>query len=283
MMRTKLSVAFSAVCLLGLVLTNHAFAAAADGFYDKGNIRGFISLAGDYRNMNSEFKNYINQLLFSSGANTVTDSAGKVTDTIYDASLTRYDHFDDYYMGLHVQFGAQYKQFLTWFDVNFMPTQISEKPADYNAYGNRLYDASWFAYGLDWMFGWKLFGENAVINLIPAAGFGLNLLNVHFASNYDYPYTDGSGWVQLRNRYYSTFASTFNAELELRLNLDPFSIGGYGGYRVIRYEPISISEGSDDTTGLLGDPDMSGDTWFVGVKLTWTFLSDTQRKLRDKL
>lgn len=280
MMRTKLSVSFSAVCLLGLVLTTHAFANAADGFYDRGLLRGFISIAGDYRNMNSEFKNYINDLLFSSSANVVTDAAGEISDTVFDASIDRYGTFDDYYMGLHVQFGAQYKQFLTWFDVNFMPTQISEKPADYNAYGNRLYDVSWFTCGLDWMFGWKLLGENSVINLIPAAGFGLNLLSVHFASDYDYPYSDGSDWVQLRNRNYSTFASTFNTEIELRLNLDPFSIGGYGGYRVIRYDPITISEDDDGTT--LGDPDRNGDTWFVGVKLTWTFLSETQRKLRDK-
>jgi hypothetical protein len=160
-----------------------------------------------------------------------------------------------------------------------MPTQISERPADYNASGHRLYDVSWFAYGVDWMFGWKLFGENAIINLIPAAGFGFNLLNLHFASKYDYQYEeDPTQWVSLENRYYSTFASTFNAEMELRLNLDPFSIGGYGGYRVIRYNEINI-----DDDRVLGDPDMSGDTWYVGLKLTWTFLSEAQRKLRDRL
>ena len=27
-----------------------------------------------------------------------------------------------------------------------------------------LYDVEWFAYGADWMFAWKLFGENAPIN-----------------------------------------------------------------------------------------------------------------------
>ena len=262
-------------------LTQSIFATASDSFYEKNDIRGFISIAGDYRGMSSDFNAYINKILFNKKQSvvvTTVTSDDTTTTVLRDNSISKYDQFDDYYLGLHLEIGAQYKQFRTWFDVNFMPTQVSERPSATSATtGNTLYDIKWFAYGIDWMFGWKLFGENAIVNLIPAAGFGMNLLNIHFGSDYDYAPEDTTGYVTTSNRYYSAFAPTFNAELELQLNLDPISIGAYGGYRVIRYNEFDV-EGYK-----LGDSDVNGDTWFAGVKLTWTFLSENQRKLRDKL
>lgn len=255
-----------------------ASADAESSFYEKEHIRGFISIGGDYRNMNSEHINYINRLLFSSGKGVIQESAsGDSSDAKFvgDGSLSSYDHFDDYYLGLHVNIGAQYKQFLTWFDINFMPTQVSE--------GSGATDAAWFAYGADWMFGWKLFGENTFINLIPAAGIGFNLLNLHFVNSYDILNYDGGAIedqikvTDMRNRYYSTFAMTFNAELELRLSFDPISIGIYGGYRVIRYGEIDIEDVE------YGSADVNGDTFFLGARLTWTFLSPWQKKQRDRL
>ena len=59
------------------------------------------------------------------------DKDTNVVDTTfsYKGTLPGYSKFDDYYLGLHVNLGAQYKQFLTWFDINFMPMQTSERPA----------------------------------------------------------------------------------------------------------------------------------------------------------
>lgn len=275
-------------CLLIFVaslfaITTSAFAEPEEGFYEKHDIRGFISVGADYRGMRSAYANYLNRLLFNKNQGFIVDKITEDGDTvkaaILDKDISRYEHFNDYYLGLHIEVGAQYHQFLTWFDINFMPTQVSDKPADYSSTTNeRLYNVKWFAYGIDWMFGWKLFGENTVINLIPSAGIGLNLLNVHLASDYYFIESGSdSSYVQARNRYYSTLSPTFNAQVEFRVSIDPISIGAYAGYRVVRFNEIDFEGHS------LGDTDNNGDTWFLGAKITWTFLSENQKKLRDKL
>lgn len=264
-------------------ITASAFAEPEEGFYEKHDIRGFISVGADYRGMRSAYANYLNRLLFNKNQGFIVDKITAEGDTVkgavLDKDISRYEHFNDYYLGLHIEVGAQYHQFLTWFDINFMPTQVSDKPASYSSTtGERLYDVKWFAYGIDWMFGWKLFGENTVINLIPSAGIGLNLLNVHLASDYYFIESGSdSSYVQARNRYYSTLSPTFNAQIEFRVSSDPISVGAYAGYRVVRFNEIDF-EGHT-----LGDSDNNGDTWFLGAKITWTFLSENQKKLRDKL
>lgn len=275
-------------CLLIFVaslfaITTSAFAEPEEGFYEKHDIRGFISVGADYRGMRSAYANYLNRLLFNKNQGFIVDKITEDGDTVkaavLDKDISRYEHFNDYYLGLHIEVGAQYHKFLTWFDINFMPTQVSDKPADYSSTTNeRLYNVKWFAYGIDWMFGWKLFGENTVINLIPSAGIGLNLLNVHLASDYYFIESGSdSSYVQARNRYYSTLSPTFNAQVEFRVSIDPISIGAYAGYRVVRFNEIDFEGHS------LGDTDNNGDTWFLGAKITWTFLSENQKKLRDKL
>ena len=246
-------------------LTTSAFAEPEEGFYEKHDIRGFISIGGDYRGMRSAYVDYLNKTLFKRNFGHIIETQAPgdtaVTKTFErDESVGKYEHFDDYYIGLHVEVGAQS-------GVLFEPVFVVRL---------NPYDVKWFSYGIDWMFGWKLFGENTVINLIPSVGIGFNLLNVHLGSNYSFK-TDDGDTVKVRNRYYSVFSPTFNAQLELRFALDPFSVGAYGGYRVIRFDEFDV-EGYK-----LGDPDNNGDTWFIGAKLTWTFLSENQRKLRDKL
>jgi hypothetical protein len=284
-MKTKITYLAALVC--ALILAPSVLADTEEGFYEKNHIRGFISIGGDYRGMFDEFRNYVNQVAFSNGYHVVEDESGS---TELYAGQINYSKFDDYYLGLHVNIGAQYKQFLTWFDINFMPTQISERPsASYTAvsdsgYGMKfpLYDVRWFCYGADWMFGWKLLGEDMPVNLIPAVGFGFNLINFHFASNFDLENEDGS-YTALRDRYYSTIASTFNAELEIRLELGQFAIGAYGGYRAVRYNELNVEGERLETALGKYDTDNIGDTWFVGLRLTWIFLSDWQEKQNDKL
>lgn len=283
-MKTKIT--FVAALLCALIFAPSVLADTEEGFYEKNHIRGFISLGGDYRGMFKEFRNYVNQVAFSNGYHVVDD--GDTTE-LY-AGKINYSKFDDYYLGLHLNIGAQYKQFLTWFDINFMPTQISERPhSTYSATSESgtsikfpLYDVRWFCYGADWMFGWKLFGEDMPVNLIPAVGFGFNLINFHFASNFDLENDDGS-YTGLRDRYYSTIASTFNSELELRLEISQFAIGVYGGYRAVRYNELNVEGNNLETAFGKYDTDNVGDTWFVGVRLTWIFLSDWQEKQNNKL
>ena len=282
-MKTKIVYLVSLLC--ELTFATIAFADSEDGFYEKDHIRGFISIGGDYRGMFEGFNDYVNTIARLNPGHMVKDSAGKAE---YHSGSIKYAPFDDWYVGLNLNIGAQYKQFLTWFNINFMPTQISERPAEtYNVTGETsgnsvkmpLYDIKWFTYGVDWMFAWKLFGEHTFINLIPAAGFGFNLINFHMASNF--AIGTASSYVELRDRYYSTMDMSFTAELELRLEFDPIAIGIYGGYRHIDYSDLEV----EDKLVVNGpfDTDNNGDTWFVGLRVTWIFLSDWQRKQADKL
>ena len=182
-MKTKIISFLWPALLCAMTLATGAFADTEAGFYEKDHIHGFISIGADYRGMFSEYQNYVNRTAFLNGYH--KDPSG---DSTKYAGNLNYETFDDYYFGMHVNIGAQYKQFLTWFDINFMPTQTSERPSKtYTAQSEDgsttmkfpLYDVRWFAYGADWMFGWKLFGENTFINLIPAVGFGFNLINFH--------------------------------------------------------------------------------------------------------
>ena len=282
-MKTKIVYLVSLLC--ALTSATSAFADSESGFYEKDHVRGFISVGADYRGMSEGFNNYVNNIAFINPGH-VIKSEKTGSEELYTGS-TKYSSFEDYYISFHMNIGAQYKRFLTWFNINAMPTQISERPAETYTIASKsgeaqkapLFDVKWFTYGVDWMFGWKLFGENTVINLIPSVGFGFNLLNIHFSSLMCVG--DVTNYVQLRDRYYSTMDASLTAELELRLELDPIAIGIYGGYRHIDYsdmeiENILLANGAYDT-------DNNGDTWFVVLRVTWTFLSDWQRKQADKL
>lgn len=289
-MKTKITSFLKVAVLSVIALATSTLAESDNGFYEKDHVRGFISIGADYRGMFDEFQKYVNKTAFYKGDH-VYMAPGDSIEQTYRTSSMKYNSFDDYYLGLHVNVGAQYKQFLTWFDINFMPAQVSERSAkSYSASSDEgssanfpLYDVKWFTYGADWMFGWKLFGENSFINIIPAVGVGFNLINFHLAS--DFSVSDGSSTVTARDRYYSSFASTLNTELEIRLEFDPISIGLYGGYRYVRYNELDI-EGIDlsmDQADRNYDTDNCGETFFIGLRLTWTFLSDWQRKQIDKL
>jgi hypothetical protein len=263
--------------------------AADEGFYDKDHIRGFVSFGGDFRGMFPKFNDYVNTIALAQGTfKSKTDTSG----TIYGAiSKLKYHKFNEYYPSLHFNVGAQYKQFLTWININFSLTQISERPSStvktvsldtlMTPAEFPLYDARWFNYGADWMFGWKLLGEDAFFNLIPAVGIGFNMMNIHFTSNYVVSNTASKEETIMRDRYYSAISASFNAELEARLQFDQFSIGLYGGYRAVRYNELDVDGTELDTTVFNTDND--GDTWFVGLRLTWTFLSHWDKKQLDKI
>ena len=286
-MKTKIA-SLCAAAVLSILAFATSSSAAEEGFYDKDHIRGFVSFGADFRGMTESFHDYVNKIAFA-GLNGGT-LRHKGDSTVYRfATNPKYSKFNQFYPALHFNIGAQYKQFLTWFDINFALTQISERPAksaqgmDENAkYSNfPLYDARWFNYGADWMFGWKILGEDEFFNLIPAVGIGFNMMNIHFTSNYIVTNTSSSEETIMRDRYYSTIAATLNAELEARLQFDQFSVGLYGGYRVIRYNELNVEGANLDTESFNTDND--GDTWFVGLRFTWTFLSPWAKKQQDKL
>lgn len=296
-MKTKIASFLSIVALSLLTLATGSFAEEEEGFYEKDHVRGFISVGADYRGMRKEFQRYVNTTALSDYGQLVKTPVKNLEGDV-DTMLVEYygapnyKKFSDWYLGMHVNIGAQYKQFMTWFDINFMAPQVSKRPAAYytpiDENGNdcpksyALYDVEWFAYGADWMFGWKLFGEKAPINLIPSVGFGFNLINFHFASNFS---VAEKGNIEnndiMRDRFYSTLATTVNSELELRIELGRLALGGYLGYRFVRYNDLSI-EDFGINYGPYGT-DNVGDTYFLGIRLTWYFLSQWEKKQADKL
>ena len=288
-MKTKIVYLVALLC--ALTFSTSAFADAETGFYEKDHIRGFISIGGDYRGMLDAFQKYVNSTAFWNDGHELkaNDSA---TTTEHFSGTFSYPQFDNWYIGLHVNIGAQYKQFLTWFNINFMPTQISEKSSDTytvssesgNSAKMPLFDVKWFTYGADWMFGWKLFGENTFINLIPSVGFGFNLINFHFASHFDHFEKGNEDHVEtVRDRFYSTFATTVNSELELRIELGRLALGGYIGYRFIRYNDLDVEGFTIQYGAVPNGTDNVGDTYYLGLRLTWYFLSQWEKKQADKL
>ena len=295
-MKTKIVYLVALLC--ALTFSTSAFADAETGFYEKDHIRGFISIGGDYRGMLDAFQKYVNSTAFWNDGHELKSSDSSSKAEHYSGTFS-YPQFDDWYFGLHVNIGAQYKQFLTWFDINFMPMQTSERPADSytasvvassdiadNASPKKiyptLYDVEWFTYGADWMFGWKLFGEHTFINLIPSVGFGFNIINFHYASNFTLEERDNPEHTEIvRDRFYSTMATTLTGELEFRIELGRLGLGGYGGYRFVRYNDPDI-EGFTNFKGK-NETDNVGDTWYLGVRATWYFLSQWEKKQADKL
>ena len=286
-MKTKIASLCMAAVFSVLVFASNS-SAAEEGFYDKDHIRGFISFGADFRGMLPSAHDYINTVAFK-GINGGT-LKHKGDSTVYRlATNPKYNKFNQFYPNLHFNIGAQYKQFLTWFNINFAITQVSERPAkksqamDENGKTSNfpLYDARWFNYGADWMFGWKTLGENAFFNLIPAVGIGFNMMNIHFTSNYVITNLESKDESIMRDRYYSTMAATFTAELEARLQFEQFSLGLYAGYRVIRYSELNVEGANLDTEDF--NTDNNGDTWFVGLRFGWTFLSLWDKKQQDKI
>lgn len=268
----KISRIFAA-SLCVLLGAGASWAETPEGFYDQDQVRGFISLKGDFRHMRSEGIDELNGMLFDlnhiGNLNFLATSANDLSD---------YSHFKNNYLGLHVDIGAEYKQFLTWFDVDFMPTQVSERPAKQTAAGLPLYDITWNSYGANWMFGWKLLPQESPINLIPSVGMGLSLMNVHLGSKYMLVNKEDTTKYEItRDRSYSSFGQTINTEIEARLQLGQLSVGGYAGYKIARYEEFIIEGFS------AGPADLATDSWFVGGKVTWTMLSMWQRKQLDKI
>jgi len=284
-MKTKIA-SLCIAAILGILSLTTNSSAADPGFYDKDHIRGFISIGGDFRGMLPEFHNYVNTVALINGKSKL--AAGDSTVFLGGAN---YNEFNQYYPGFQINIGAQYKQFLTWISFNFMATQISERPARaFTAISEDstmtarfpLYDSRWFSYGADWMFGWKTLGENAFFNLIPSVGIGFSMMNIHFTSNYVVTdKEDSKKEFLMRDRYYSTMAASFNAELEARLQFEQFSIGLYGGYHVVRYNELN-AEGSNLDTYIY-NTDNNGDTWYAGLRIGWTFLSFWEKKQQNKI
>ena len=296
-MKTKLTSFLSTAVLFLSITASISF--ASESFYDKNLVRGFISIGGEYRSMSSSHMDYVNHLLFEGSGNVVVDVTDSISTIAYDSELDNYSYFNQSVVGLNLNIGAEYKKFLSWFNIQFIPTQVSKKPSSTGDYRNKLYDARWFSYGADWMFGWKLFNEHSFFNVIPSVGLGMSLLNIHFSSRYAYikqgaaVSPGASGGYEVKNedvitvddRYYSNFTSAVHAELEVRFDFDPIAVGLYGGYRYVRYGTLELQtdESDDNVTLILGEPDVNGDSWFIGARITWTFLSKKQKELKLKL
>jgi hypothetical protein len=257
---------FSKILPLALALAVLAPNAYATNIYDRDFVRGFISLKGDYRLMNSKGQEFLNR---ASGMIVMAEDGTE--------PWTGKSYAKDYVTG-HVEIGAKYHSLKTWFDIEFMPLSLTRtytlldevgKPLT-NATGDTLQSTSrWYNYGITWMWGYELFWQTAPINLIPSMGFGFEFLNVR-SSYYD--------------RVLSCMGPSLNLELELRAQIYQFSLGVYGGYKVVRmdgWDALSQSFGAQYPFSSPYRSDVNFDKVFMGVKLSWTMLSEVQKRLRD--
>jgi len=201
---------------------------AGEGIYDRDLVRGFLGFKGDFRSMKSNGVKLIND---------VTERDPKT-----GSSYTK--QFADG----HVEIGGEYNQLRTWFDIDFMPITPTR--------GN----TEWYTYGITWMWGYKLFSQNSLGNIIPSIGPGFGLLNIR----------EPTGELQ------SSIGPALNLELELRLQFSRFSMGLYGGYKVERHYNWDETV---DKTWIYRDANM--DKIFAGLKLSWTMLNNFQRRERE--
>jgi hypothetical protein len=257
---------FPKTSLLALWLALLAANAFATNIYDRDFVRGFISLKGDYRIMSSKGQEFVDR---ASGIRiTMPDGTEKYTG----------NSFPKEYINGHVEIGAKYNSLKTWFDIEFMPLSMTRSYVVVDDNGEKLYDVDgnelrsnsrWYNYGLTWMWGYELFWQTAPVNIIPSIGFGFEFLNVR-SSYYD--------------RVVSCMGPSLNLELELRIQIYQFSLGAYGGYKVVRYDGwdnLSKNAGAGYPFPAPYKGDVNADKIYVGAKLSWTMLSEIQKRLRD--
>lgn len=290
MAKKKLVSILAALLLFGI--NAHSQDNPRGSFYHKDHVKGFLSLKADYRELRTASIDKLNEVLFADDFYLYgLDTAGNLVSWREDR-LGAYGRFAAEIQGLHLEIGAQYGQFLTWINVNTMPTQVSRAPSMPPA--DRLpilRDVKWFSYGADWMFGWMLFPEKAPIQIIPSLGVGMSLLNLKLAQNYGFNFSgsDESSFEPyiLSDEYISSVGKTALAEIELRLRMfSGLSAGFYGGYRTIFYDDIILQkDGASDpaTNYYIGTGEISGDSWYFGGKLTFTLSSTAEKRHRSRL
>jgi hypothetical protein len=161
------------------------------------------------------------------------------------------------YLGAQAEIGAEYLQLRTWFDINFMPQTPTRG------------DTEWYTYGVTWMWGYKLLKQNSILNIIPSIGPGIELQNIR-----------GGEKPAVDSRVVSSWGPTLNLELELRLQVSQFSIGVYGGYKVVRFDSWT-GNSAGEAPPFPSSGDINADKAFVGGKLTWTMLNNFQRREKD--
>ncbi len=163
------------------------------------------------------------------------------SDGIKFINIATGESYAQEYFGGGAEIGAEYHQLRTWFDIDFMPITPERG------------DTEWFTYGVTWMWGYKLLQQNSIFNIIPSIGPGVELQNIRSSSD---------------DNLASSFGPTLNLEMELRLQSTQFSVGLYGGYKVVRH---------------YHDPDreVNADKVFAGLKLSWTMLNNFQNRERD--
>jgi hypothetical protein len=289
----KVRVQILAYLGLFLLTTNAMAQAASNGFYDKSQIKPFFSAKGYYGQLSETSIQGINALLFEEEWGFVTyDSAGTANGFATDATpKNNYGRFAADIFGFQLEIGAQYHQFLTWFNVSWLtPMAIVQKPAaqgSIGAFSFDYFDVTYDQVGFAWMFGYMLLPEDSRFNLIPSTGLGLSVINVNFPGPYQIYYQNGVEEMQpytLDKKAYSNMGLSYTAEMEFRMNLaGGLSVGAFGGYRFAWYNEILLRS-QNDMYYQVGSSETTAHNWLAGAKLTFTLASAYEKdmKLRQK-
>jgi hypothetical protein len=138
--------------------------------------------------------------------------------------------------------------------------------------------------------GWLIFDSKSAFNIVPMTSFGFTSVNATFPGAFEY-YVQGSEDpnlqpLTLRRKHYTSFGKFLQLDLDLRINLNQFSISAVGGYKIVRYDQFRLYTPDNEAEGGVswygGKQDSKMDSWMAGFKITYTFLSDKEKELLIK-
>ncbi len=277
--------------VLQVIMCICVFLYADSEIYNKRYIKPYFSLtAAPFGNIDVDD---VNGFVFGTHYDVfVNDTTGEYNGRESDDVGASYDKYDNElnwkYPILTLEAGVQYKQLLVGVNANYTFTQMSVAPATISERTEtELWDTKFYTYSMGINVGWMLLSQKSMFNIIPSTSFGFTSVNITMPGKFSAYYTGSSSEFTkpyvYEKKYYTSFGRYALADLDLRLTLGQFSISTIGGYKVVRYDYVDMfTETSSDGntfTGFNGDSGAQLDSWYIGLKLTFTMLSTYEKEL----
>ncbi|MGL1889566.1 MAG: hypothetical protein OCD76_23835 [Reichenbachiella sp.] len=277
--------------VLQVIVCLCVFLYAESSIYNKRYIKPYFSFtAAPFGHMDLDA---LNEEIFGTHYVASIDTADKsFIKYVSDHTARSYDQYDEQidwkFPVLTLEAGVQYKQLNIGILANYSFTQTSVAPAAKSKPTERkLWDTKFYTYSMGLNVGWMLLGEKSMFNIIPYSSVGFIAINASMPGEFQY-YNENNTSEYTKplvysNKYYTSFGRYVSADLDLRLTLGQFGISAIGGYKVVRYDQFIIhaeetSEGEIYSV-LLGESDSNMDSWYLGIKLTFTMLSTYEKEL----
>ncbi|MGL1937296.1 MAG: hypothetical protein OCD01_19875 [Fibrobacterales bacterium] len=264
------------------------FVFSDNGIYEKREIKPYFSFTTSP--FGSTDLNDLNNAVFTTYSVVGFDSADQYDTTYSDFSALDYDTYDEkinwMFPIITFEAGVQYKRLLTGVLFNYTFTQENKAPYAISKQAEKpLYNTKFYTYSMGFNVGWLIFDSKSAFNIVPMTSFGFTSVNATFPGPFEYYNKDSEDPnlqpLTLKQKYYTSFGKFLELDLDLRINLNQFSISAVGGYKIVRYDEFRLySSGTEgESSWYTGKPDSKMDSWMVGIKLTYTLLSENEKEL----